>query len=64
MIEVFYVNVAAGQSNNLDNLAGSLTTENWETAKKRDINGGARSIGRWYDYSSTRYPQKTFAVLL
>ncbi len=50
----FYVNVAAGQSNNLDNLAGSLTTENWETAKKRDINGGARSIGRWYDYSNNQ----------
>ena len=48
----FHVNVAAGQSNNLDNLAGSLTPANWKTAKERDINGGARSIGRWYDYNN------------
>jgi len=48
----FFVNVAAGQSNNLDNLAGSLTPANWETAKGRGINGGVRTIGRWYDYNN------------
>lgn len=43
----FHVNVAAGQSNNLDNLAGQLTTENWERFKNLGMSGGARSIGRW-----------------
>ena len=43
----FHVNVAAGQSNNLDNLAGQLTTDNWERFKKLGMSGGARSIGRW-----------------
>ncbi len=43
----FHVNVAAGQSNNLDNLAGQLTLANWDRFKKLGMSGGARSIGRW-----------------
>lgn len=43
----FHVNVAAGQSNNLDNLAGQLTTSNWDRFKNMGMSGGARSIGRW-----------------
>lgn len=45
----FHVNVAAGQSNNLDNLAGQLTLANWDRFKKLGMSGGARSIGRWND---------------
>lgn len=54
---VFHVNVAAGQSNNLNGIAsdgtatnpGGVTETRWKEALDKKLNGGALSIGRWYD---------------
>ena len=43
---VFYANVAAGQSSQLDDLGGSLSDTKWNSVISKGLNGGAVSIGR------------------
>lgn len=61
------VNVAAGQAQNLDHLAGSLTHGEWESYLSLGIVRGAQSVGRWRNdqnqVSDTQQLSRKFSVL-